>query len=254
LCLLFIVTIILVLLLVNGDSMLLSPTVYENALARERIYERLPDLAATQIYMGMHPAGEGQTWESGGNPLQYAGPEASACARSALGDQPYRDILGGIRTPTPQEIQTMADCGIGGNSGAGGAPAFFKTLTKDQWASILRTLLPPNWLQSQVESVLDQGFKILDKPGAPLSITVDMRELKTRLAGPPGTDAVLQIIQSLPDCPAGHTADPSNPSQLLDCKPPDQDLAQLKPQISKALTAASPAVTPSSVTSASICW
>jgi hypothetical protein len=235
LCLLFIVTIIVVLLLVNADSMLLSPTVYENALARERIYERLPDLAATQIYMGMHPAGEGETWAGGGNPLQYAGPEAAACAQSALGEQPYRDILGGFRTPTPQEIDALAECGVGGPAGAEGAPAFFKTLTKDQWASILRTLLPPSWLQSQVESVLAQGFKILEQPGAPLSITVDMREFKNRLTGPSGTDAVFQIIQTLPDCPAGYSPDASNPSQLLECKPSDAAMAQLKPQISKAL-------------------
>ncbi len=236
LCLLFIVTIIVVLLLVNADSMLLSATVYQNALVRERIYERLPDLAAAQIYMGMHPAGEGETWASGGNPLQYAGPEATACVQAALGQQTYRDILGGLRPPSQQEIDAMAECGVGGSASPGGAPAFFKTISQDEWASILRTLLPPTWLQSQVESVLTQGFQILEKPGAPLSITIDMREFKSRLTGPAGTDAVMQIIQSLPDCAAGYVPDAANPSQLLDCKPPDANLAQLRPQISKALS------------------
>jgi len=236
LCLLFVFTIVIVLLLVNADSMLLSPTVYQNALARERIYDRLPTLAAEQIYMEMHPAGEGVTWASGGNPLQYAGPEAQACVQTALGEQTYRDILGGIRPPTQAEIDTMAECGVGAQaSGAGGAPQFFKTLSEDQWASILRTLLPPEWLKSQVESVLVQGFKILEKPGAPLSLTIDMREFKSRLTGPPGTDAVLQIIQALPSCPPGYSPDANNPSQLLDCRPPDSDMAQLKTQISKAL-------------------
>ena len=236
LCLLFVVTIVIVLLLVNADSLLLSPTVYQNALVRERIYERLPDLAAAQIYMEMHPAGEGETWDSGGNPLQYAGSEASDCARSALGEQAFRDILGGIRRPTQPEIDAMAQCGVGGSSGSSGAPVFFTTLSQDQWASILRTLLPADWLQSQVESVLNQGFLILEKPGAPLSLTIDTRELKSRLSGSAGTDAVLQIIQSLPDCAAGYMPDESNPSQLLDCKPLGMDEAQLKPQISKALT------------------
>ena len=236
LCLLFIITIVVVLLLVNADSMLLSPTVYQNALSRERIYERLPDLAASQIYMGMHPAGEGETWASGGNPLQYAGSEASACVQTALGQQTYRDILGGIRPPSQQEIDAMAECGVGGSGGSGGAPAFFKTLSQDQWASILRTLLPASWLQSQVESILTQGFQILEKPGAPLSITIDMREFKNRLTGPAGTDAVFQIIQPLPACPAGYLPTSLDPSQLLQCKPPDSLLAQLKPQISKALT------------------
>ncbi len=236
LCLLFVVTIVVVLLLVNADSLLLSPTVYQNALARERIYERLPDLAAAQIYLGMHPAGEGETWDSGGNPLQYAGPEGSDCSHTALGDQAFRDILGGIRRPTQQEIDAMAQCGVGGSTGSGGAPAFFKTLSQDQWASILRTLLPADWLQSQVESVLTQGFQILEKPGAPLSLTIDTRELKNRLTGPAGTDAVFQIIQTLPACPAGYLPTSLDPSQLLQCKPSDDLLAQLKPQIAKALT------------------
>jgi hypothetical protein len=236
LCLLFIVTIVVVLLLVNADSLLLSPTVYQNALVRERIYERLPDLAAAQIYMEMHPAGEGATWESGGNPLQYAGPEASDCSRSALGEQAFRDILGGIRRPSQQEIDAMAQCGVGGSVSSSGAPVFFKTLSQDQWASILRALVPADWLQSQVESVLTQSFQILEKPGAPLSLTIDMRELKNRLTGPAGTDAVLQIIQTLPDCTSGNLPDVTNPSQLLQCKPPDALQGLLKPLIAKALT------------------
>ena len=235
LCALFIVTIVVVLLLVNADSLLLSPTVYQNALARERIYERLPDLAASQIYMEMHSASEGETWTNGGNPLQYAGPEATACVQAAFNPQTYRDILGGIRPPTPQEINTMAECGVGGAAASGGAPAFFITLSQDQWTSLLRTLLPPEWLQSQVESVLTQIFRILEQPGAPLSLTIDMREFKSRLTGPAGTDAVFQIIQTLPACPAGYLPSSSDPSQLLQCKPSDEILTTFKPQISKAL-------------------
>src|SRR4030042_6034264 len=85
LCMVFLVTIVVVLLLVNADSMLLSPGVYTNALKNERIYERLPSLAAEQIYSSMHPAGEGVTWEGGGNPLQYAGPGAPSCSMEAPG-------------------------------------------------------------------------------------------------------------------------------------------------------------------------
>jgi hypothetical protein len=121
------------------------------------------------------------------------------------------------------------------SAGSGGAPAFFKILSKDQWSSILRALLPSAWLQTQVESALSQAFRILEQPGAPLSITLDMRELKNRLTGPSGTDAVMQIIQTLPACPAGYIPDPTNPSQLLDCKPPDEAMPQFTPLISKAL-------------------
>jgi hypothetical protein len=236
LCLAFLVTIVIVLLLVNADSMLLSPAVYTNALDRERIYERLPSLAAEQIYLSLHRAGEGVTWEGGGNPLQYAGPEAQSCSMDALGEQAFRDILGGLRVPTPQEIAAMTECGVGpSSSGTGGAPEFFKVLSIDQWGSILRTLLPADWLKSLVESVLHQAFKILDTPGAPLSITIDMRDFKKRLTGPAGTDAMMQIIQALPECKADYVPDVSNPGSMLECKPPDDMLATIEPAITTAL-------------------
>jgi hypothetical protein len=237
LCLVFLVTIVVVLLLVNADSMLLSPAVYQNALARERIYDRLPSLAGEQIYLSLHSAGGGVTWESGGNPLQFAGPEGQTCSLDALGEQPFRDILGGLRAPTPQEIALMEQCGVGGGS-ASGAPEFFKVLTIDQWGSVLRALLPADWLQTQVESVLRQAFHLIDTPGAPLSITIDMTEFKTRLTGPAGTEAMLQIIQALPPCQADYLPDPANPASLLECKPSDEILATLKPQISAALAEA----------------
>jgi len=236
LCLAFLVTIIIVLLLVNADSMLLSPAVYQNALVRERIYDRLPSLAAEQIYTSMHPAGEGVTWEGGGNPLQYAGPEAQSCAMEELGQQAFPDILGGLRPPTPQEIAVMTHCGVGPQEGGeGGPPEFFKVLTIDQWGSILRTLLPADWLQGQVESVLQQAFNILDTPGAPLALTIDMRDFKKRLTGPAGTDAVMQIIQSLPPCTADFLPDFSNPSSMLECRPPDEMMPFLEPAVAPAL-------------------
>jgi hypothetical protein len=234
LCLAFLVTIVVVLLLVNAESMLLSPAVYQNALVRERIYERLPSLAAEQIYLSIHRAGEGVTWEGGGNPLQYAGPEAQSCSLDTLGEPAFRDILGGSRAPTQPEIAAMTACGVG-PSQSGGPPEFFRVLTIDQWGYILRTLLPADWLQGQAESALRQAFKILDTPGAPLSITIDMREFKTRLTGPAGTDALLQVIQALPPCPPDYAPDTAKPETMLECRPSDEVMAVIKPQIPPAL-------------------
>jgi hypothetical protein len=239
LCLAFLFTIIVVLLLVNADAMLLSPAVYQNALKNERIYDRLPSLAAEQIYLSMHRPGEGVTWEGGGNPLQYAGPEAQSCSMDALGEQAFRDILGGLRAPTPQEIAALEDCGVGvTESGPGAPPEFFKVLTIDQWGFLLRTLLPADWLQGQVESALHQAFLILDTPGAPLSITIDMRDFKKNLTGPAGTDAVMQIIRTLPPCDSAYVPDPADPASLLECKPPDNQMAMIEPEIAMALAEA----------------
>jgi hypothetical protein len=236
LCLLFVLTIVIVAVFVTADSMLLSPTVYQNALARERIYERLPSLAAEQIYLSMHPAGSEETWAGGGNPLQYAGPEAQDCALAALGEQAYRDILGGIRPPTQAEINAMGECGIGEAASHGGeAPEFFRNLSIDQWSSVLRALLPPEWLKTQTESVLTQLFHIINTPGAPLSIYVSMAEFKHNLAGPAGVDAIIEIIKTLPQCEPGVTPNLTDASQMLTCRPPDDVLEQSKPQIEQSL-------------------
>ena len=133
----------------------------------------------------------------------------------------------------------MTQCGVGPQEGgAGGAPEFFKVLSIDQWGSILRTLLPADWLQGQVESVLQQTFAILDTPGAPLAITIDMRDFKKRLTGPAGTEAIIQIIQALPACPADYLPDLSEPSSMLECRPSDEMMMIVEPGISPALTEA----------------
>jgi hypothetical protein len=239
LCLAFLVTIVIVLLLVNADSMLLSPSVYTNALKNERIYERLPSLAAEQIYSSLHASGEGVTWEGGGNPLQYAGPEAQSCSMEALGEPAFRDILGGLRAPDPQEIAVLSACGVGpSEAGASSVPEFFRVLSIDQWGFILRTLLPAEWLQGQVESALRQTFAILETPGAPLAVVLDMSEFKKRLTGPAGTDAMMQIIAALPPCAAGYIPDTSKPESMLECRPSDELLAAVEPAIAPALAEA----------------
>jgi hypothetical protein len=243
LCLAFLVTIVIVLLLVNADSMLLSPSVYTNALKNERIYERLPSLAAEQIYSSLHAAGEGVTWEGGGNPLQYAGPEAQSCSMEALGEPAFRDILGGLRAPDPQEIAALSACGVGlSEAGTSSAPEFFRVLSIDQWGFILRTLLPADWLQGQMESVLRQTFAILETPGAPLAVSIDMTEFKKRLTGPAGTDAMMQIIQALPPCDADYIPDVAKPESMLECRPSDELMTMVEPAIAPALTEAAKSI------------
>ncbi len=45
----------------------------------------------------------------------------------------------------------------------------------------------------------------------------------------------MQIIQTLPACAADYVPDVSNPSSMLKCKPPDEMLTAIQPQITSAL-------------------
>jgi hypothetical protein len=243
LAVLFLVMVILVLILLNTDQLLLSPGLYQTALAESRIYEQLPSLVAEQIYTQMHYQGTGSEAWSGDNPLQEATRQAQDCSLAALGQTAYRDILGGFRSPTQAEIADMADCGVGSTSGGeGGPPAFFTNLTQDQWTSLLSQLLPPQWLRTTAESAIQQVFALIDDPDAAPRIMISLREFKERFTGQTGMDVILQLIATLPPCPAGTTPSAADSAQLLQCRPPDEFLAQAKPQISQALQQAAAGV------------
>jgi hypothetical protein len=130
----------------------------------------------------------------------------------------------------------MQACGIGSSSGdASGAPAFFTALTTDQWSSILTKLLPAQWLQSTTENTLRQAFEVINDPAATVRINISLLEFKTRLTGQAGVDVVKQILAALPPCPAGQFPTSGDPSQLLECRPPNEVMAQVEPQIQDAL-------------------
>lgn len=112
------------------------------------------------------------------------------------------------------------------------------TLDEQEWEAILLELIDPAWLQSQSESVLEQVFDILlvspDPLNTPLEISVE--DIKQRLAGPEGTQAIQQIIEAQPPCSvdqllgvlqAGLGMETSIDSLL--CRPPDFILSKLNP-------------------------
>ncbi|MFN2214982.1 MAG: hypothetical protein ACK2UE_18065 [Anaerolineales bacterium] len=111
-------------------------------------------------------------------------------------------------------------------------------LDQQEWESILLELIDPAWLQSQSESALDQVFEILLVSPDPLNtpIVISVEDIKQRLAGPEGTQAIQQIIEAQPPCSvdqllgvlqAGLGMETSINSLL--CRPPDFILSELDP-------------------------
>jgi hypothetical protein len=83
---------------------------------------------------------------------------------------------------------------------SGGPPDYFKNLDKDQWESLLREILTPEWLQAQAESLIDQSLDFLESDQATPSIKISLVELKSKLMGPNGVEIVLSMIKAQPAC------------------------------------------------------
>ncbi|MCJ7825319.1 MAG: hypothetical protein MUP44_10500 [Anaerolineales bacterium] len=82
----------------------------------------------------------------------------------------------------------------------GGPPAYFRILSDEDWEYLIGTLLDPEWLQTAVESVLDQVFENLNSDAPLQPISVSLVGLKVKLAGEVGYQALRDLLEKQPDC------------------------------------------------------
>jgi hypothetical protein len=200
----------ILLLLINSESILLSSSTYTRALGHERIDERLPALVVDTI-LAQAP----KTWEEG-NLLPSADNIAKSCAYQALGPAAFRTIYDGDRNPSPDEIASLKNCGIG----TPGQKQSIGGLDPDKMVSLLQLLLTPEWQQSMADSFLQQAFRIINTPGEPYSIVLSLKELKANASGSVMAAAVIKTyFDTYPACdswdnplpPEGPTSGPTSP-------------------------------------------
>lgn len=108
--LLFVISGILVLLVLNIDRTLLQSTTYKRALAENKVYEQLPILVAEEF----------STFKTfladpcAANPLACAidgaSPELQLCLTDALGESEYVEIGSGKRSATEAELDVVQTC------------------------------------------------------------------------------------------------------------------------------------------------
>jgi hypothetical protein len=121
-------------------------------------------------------------------------------------------------------------------------PIFFWMLSEQDWQAILTALLPPDWLRAQFESVIDQVYGDLQAGQTTSAIKIPMADLKARLSGEEGFNAVVQLIDAQPSCTADQLAQIqglTDPTALLEavpvCRPPEAALTLIYPNIRATL-------------------
>lgn len=119
----------------------------------------------------------------------------------------------------------------------------FKFASRQDFERILSDLLPPEWLRAQAEGVVDQVFAHLRSDDEQASIVISLAEVKERISGPQGTDAILRLIRSWPPCTAEEAlvwrtlaATGNLPEEVPTCRPPEEMMDEISsaiPQIAR---------------------
>ena len=243
------------LLLFNVGQELLQPALVKDALVSQDAYRRLPDLAAQQIAYGTYESSSGQSSETAASDRAFiasvidsASGSLSACLQNGPDPTALSDLGSALRAATPAESDQVKAClrASGAPSTIGqtvdGMPVFFWMLTESDWHGLLATLLPPDWLRTQVESAIDQFYDLAQSGQSNAPVRISLVDLKTRLSGQLGSDAVTQLIEAQPSCSldqfasvAAIIASNAPLGQLPVCRPPDAVLTIMAPSIRSAL-------------------
>jgi hypothetical protein len=82
-------------------------------------------------------------------------------------------------------------------------PAYLSSVDASEWAGIISKLVDPDWFKTQLESAIDQVMTFLKTPGQPLNLDISLVELKGRLGGEDGYQAIVSLLNSLEPCTSG---------------------------------------------------
>lgn len=123
---------------------------------------------------------------------------------------------------------------------AGGESGSLQLLDRQDWEAIMTDIFPPAWFEAQTESVIDQLFAWIESDETEGVISFSMVEVKERLAGEEGAQMVRRIFDSMPACTDAETASwaaaqLAGGGDLPECRPPDELLDAVMPQIETAL-------------------
>jgi hypothetical protein len=80
------------------------------------------------------------------------------------------------------------------------AAQVFADLDEQEWQQIIRLLMPPPWVQRQLQNNLNALFDWVDGPRTRPNLQLDLMELKNRMRGDEGQQVVGVVIENWPAC------------------------------------------------------
>ena len=114
-----------------------------------------------------------------------------------------------------------------------GMPLGMRSMSEQQWEGFLRELLPPETLKTMGDQALTSTFAYLN--GETDSAVVDLTPLKSQMSSSAGTQAVLNLMQTLPPCTLDELARITlsflSDQQIAFCNPPAELAGVVQPLI-----------------------
>jgi len=114
-----------------------------------------------------------------------------------------------------------------------GMTSGMRSLSEAQWESFLRELLPPEALKEMGDQALTSTFAYMN--GETDSAVVDLTPLKSQMSSSAGTQAVLNLMQTLPPCTLDELARITlsflSDQQIAFCNPPAELEGVVRPLV-----------------------
>ncbi len=213
------------------------------ALSNGRDYPSRPELQLLQPCMQQYGANltvPAVNVGPGENPLPTAPPHVQECVRQALGPEVYDALFNEQRLSSEDEREQIAACfrqaGLAVTTEP--APRYLRNLTVANWEEILADIMPPEELQRIVEEILNQTFRYLN--GQKVQVNLPMQNVRERIVGEGGMNALLAIIGAQPPCSQAEIQALERlvegySGQVSLCRPPDELLARMHPMLQEQL-------------------
>ena len=127
--------------------------------------------------------------------------------------------------------------------GEGGPPSYFQALSEEDWKTLLKELLPDEWLENQLHDLIHNLIESIHAGSEDIPVGISLLELKDHLAGQSGVEAIIGVMKAQPECSEDDLleitrvlegTDESN-VDLLTCNPGNEFLDDFTPQIESLL-------------------
>jgi len=120
--------------------------------------------------------------------------------------------------------------------------AFLQDYPLNTWEGVAEVLLPEEWVQENLYSIVDTAIDWLlgEQSGLP-NFTLDLSPVLSALQGDQGALAILPLLQDIPACPADSSGAQILVGDLMNCLPENKDLTGYAAVISSLIAKTLPA-------------